>query len=155
MPSGRGKTQAACHPEKVHFAKGLCKNCYTKPRQEKLRAENRAKGKVYPSQTPEAKRKVHLEEHGWTPEHFDYTWKTQNEKCAICNKSLNLDLIQNESRACADHEHVSPPRPRGILCTNCNAMIGQAKESTRILRAAAFYLEKFLLKTAEEVKKKK
>lgn len=76
----------------------------------------------------------------------------QQGKCAICHKVVNLALKQNEARACADHKHAESPEPRSILCTNCNAMIGQAKEDPSILRAGAEYLEKFSLKTAEEVK---
>lgn len=100
---------------------------------------------VFPSHTPEAKRESHLKPLGWTSELFDKVWNEQEEKCAICNKVLNLEPVQNASRACADHAHVEPPKPRGILCTTCNAMLGHAQESPDILRAAALYLEKFSL----------
>jgi len=99
------------------------------------------------------KRKARLRELGWTPEAFEKTWKEQSGKCAICEKILNLEKVQNEARACADHKHVDPPQPRGILCTNCNAMLGQAKENPSILRMGAEYLEKFLLEIPAEVVK--
>ena len=116
------------------------------------RAEDKKNGVIYPSHTRSEKRRACLKVLGWTPELWDKTWEEQNEKCSVCKKPLNLDLKQNGSRACADHEHIAPPRPRGILCTNCNAMIGQAQESPGILRAGAEYLEKFSLETAEDVK---
>jgi hypothetical protein len=110
-------------------------------------------GKSYPSHTREAKRSARLKELGWTPELFDKVWREQNGKCAICPKDLNLDMVQNDSRACADHKHVVPPIPRGILCSTCNIMIGQAQDNPAILREGAVYLEKFsLVNPAEETK---
>ena len=152
MPTGYdGSTpQSACHPDRKMFAKGLCKECY-------FAEYNRARidsgtYKTYPSHSREAKRRARLKELGWTPEMFQDAWDEQKGKCAICYKVVNLALKQNEARACADHKHVVPPEPRSILCTNCNAMIGQAKEDPSILRAGAEYLEKFSLETAEDVK---
>ena len=111
-------------------------------------------GLTYPSHTREAKRRGRLKELGWTPELWGKVWEEQSGKCAnpSCQKSLNLSMIQNSARACADHKHGSPPIPRGILCSTCNVMIGQAQESPEILRGGAEYLEKFSLETAEEVK---
>lgn len=151
MPSGfTGSTpQALCHPERKAWAKGLCRSCYYKPYIKKRKEE----GVTWPSHTPGAKKQASLKSLGWTLEMFEETLVEQHNKCAICSKELNLDKKQNSSRACADHEHVKPPKPRGILCTNCNAMIGQAQENPQILRAAADYIEKFLLSIpAEEVK---
>ena len=151
MPTGYdGSTpQAACHPEEKMFAKGLCKSCYFEYYNSKR--PNRS-NEGFPSHTREAKRRARLKGLGWTSELWDKTWEGQKGTCCICGKPLNLDMKQNESRACADHKHIEPPRPRGILCTNCNAMIGQAKEDPSILRAGAEYIEKFSLETAEEAK---
>ena len=148
MPRGIvGSTpQATCHPERRSHCKGLCKQCYYMPYIEKRKSE----GMVFPSHTKEAKRRDHLKPLGWTPELFDRLWLEQKGRCAICNKPLNLNLIQNGSRACADHVHTVPPKPRGILCTNCNAMVGQAQENPNILRAAASYIEKFMLVSSTE-----
>jgi hypothetical protein len=126
----------------------ICRDARNKVRH----AEDKKNGIVYPSHTAAGKRKDRLRPLGWTPELFERSWKEQEGKCAICKKTLNLEKVQNEARACADHEHVEPPKPRGILCTNCNVMLGQAKDSPRVLRAGALYLEKFSLETAEVVK---
>jgi Recombination endonuclease VII len=40
-----------------------------------------------------------------------------------------------------DHKHSQPPEPRALLCHNCNAGLGQFKDSPEICRAAAEYLE--------------
>jgi hypothetical protein len=60
-------------------------------------------------------------------------------------------MTQNSARGCADHEHVSL-KPRGILCSTCNIMLGQAQDNPEILRGGAEYLEKFSLETAEVTK---
>lgn len=111
--------------------------------QRTMRVEMLDKGLVFPSHTPEAKRRTSLGYLGWTLEGFDAAFLQQEHKCAICDKSLNLDKIQNDSRACADHEHCEPPKPRGILCTVCNAGIGHFRDNPEFLRKAATYLEKF------------
>ena len=145
----RPKKQATCHPDRMHFAKGLCQYCYHKPFRKRYKDE----GVVHPSHTPEAKRESHLKQSGWTLELFDKVWKEQEGACTICSKPLNMSPIQNAARACADHKHVEPPVPRGILCTTCNAMLGHAQERPYILRAAALYLEKFSLESPAEATK--
>ena len=150
MPSGYNGSsqQATCHPELVMHAKGLCKACYYKINRKNY---NREYQKIYNKNNPTSKKRGHLKPLGWTLELFEDTLLKQHNKCAICEKEINLSKIQNGARACADHVHSEPPVPRGILCTNCNAMIGQAQESARILRAAALYIEKFSLESPAEV----
>ena len=97
-------------------------------------------GKAYPSHTPEAKKRASLKELGWTLEMFIETKDYQDNRCAICRKVLNMDKRQNGARACADHEHSIPPKPRGVICTNCNAGIGQFQDDPNICEAAAIYL---------------
>lgn|ERR1700675_1186968 len=133
------KTQVMCHPDRKHYCKGLCKSCYYRP----YRIQKRIEGVVYPSHTPESKRRDHLKPLGWFTELFEKVLKQQGRKCAICRKPLNLEKVQNGARACADHEHTDPPKPRGIICTNCNAGIGQFKDNPKVLRRAAEYLEKY------------
>jgi len=150
MPTGyKGKIPATCHPNRDHFAKGLCKVCYYKPYIKRRKSE----GVVPPSHSKENKRRDHLKPLGWTLERFNEAINNQKGKCAICEKVLNLDPVQNGARACADHEHTIPPKPRKVLCTNCNAMIGQAKENPSTLIAGAFYLEEFLLVNQQKKEK--
>ena len=145
MPTGfDGSTQqATCHPDEKMHAKGLCKRCYAKPRREALRVKNLAEGKVYPSHSPEEKRRSSLGYLGWTPELFSEVLKSQEEKCAVCKRPMRLFGGAGSTRACADHEHVYPPKPRGILCGGCNTGIGNLQDNPEFLRAAAAYIEKF------------
>ena len=89
------------------------------------------------------KRKAQLKRVGWTTERFEEQLKEQDNKCAICRKSLQLHVGQQEIRACADHKHVDPPKPRGILCPQCNVGIGNLQDSPEILEAAAAYLRRY------------
>jgi Recombination endonuclease VII len=148
MPSGyTGSTpQATCHPDRKMHCKELCKECY-------FAKYNGARVKTdvkYPSHTPEAKRRSSLGYLGWTPELFSEVLSAQEEKCAICKRALRLSGGAGSIRACADHEHIEPPKPRGILCGDCNTGIGKLQDNPEILRAAAAYVEKFSLATAEE-----
>ena len=103
----------------------------------------RALGDRPPSETREGRRIKNLQQIGWTPELFESRLEEQDNKCAVCGKVLNLDLKQNGSRACADHEHCDPPKPRGVLCTNCNLGIGNLQDNPDIMKAAIAYIEKW------------
>jgi len=59
----------------------------------------------------------------------------QGGRCACCG-----DLLQGGREEHIDHCHTTG-RVRGILCRACNLTLGNAKESTPRLLAAAAYLE--------------
>src|ERR1019366_8413913 len=92
---------------------------------------------------PEKHRRKRLNKIGWTPELFDERIKEQEGTCAICKKDLTFEKKVSGSRACADHEHSNPPKPRGVLCANCNLGIGHLQDSVSIMRAAIAYIEKY------------
>lgn len=89
------------------------------------------------------RRKSQLKSIGWTPELFEKTFEEQDKKCAICRKPLLLDKYNRSLYAHADHEHVAPPKPRGILCQNCNLGIGNLQENLDIMEAAIAYVKKY------------
>ena len=78
----------------------------------------------------------HRARHGWTLEMWTQTMLEQGNVCALCRKPFT-----EEDFACADHKHINPPEPRGILHISCNLGIGQFKDSPELLRAAADYAE--------------
>jgi len=75
---------------------------------------------------------------GWSTEQIQRTIKDQSNRCAICKRILFGDKF-----TCADHKHGVPPKPRGILCSNCNTGIGLLKESPKIMKSAISYLRKY------------
>jgi len=78
---------------------------------------------------------------GWTSEAFEFAMKEQNGRCSICDRVLTFD--GSKSTACADHEHSVPPKPRGILCGQCNLGIGNLQDNPEVMRAAIAYVEKY------------
>ncbi len=64
----------------------------------------------------------------------------QGGVCAICKQP---EMAQRNGRAkwlAVDHDHVTGA-VRGLLCSNCNPMIGYGKDDPARLRAGAEYLE--------------
>lgn len=103
---------------------------------------NRNKRSRRSTVTKEQRRKENLRQIGWTVEIFNVQLETQEGKCAICKKALTFEDKITGSRACADHLHTKPPKPRGILCTNCNLGIGNLQENYEIMEAAIAYVKK-------------
>lgn len=70
----------------------------------------------------------------------------QNGRCAICHKlptgRANGGAYPDRLPSLhVDHNHETGAR-RGLLCSNCNTMLGLAGDDPRVLRAAVEYLEK-------------
>lgn len=61
----------------------------------------------------------------------------QNNSCAICSKPSKL----LDRRLDVDHCHTSG-KVRGLLCSNCNNLLGRAKDNIGILNKAIVYLRK-------------
>lgn len=68
-----------------------------------------------------------------TRQQWDEILRVQNGVCASCEGSLEKYHI--------DHNH-NTQLIRGILCSSCNRGIGLLKDSPRVLRRAARYLER-------------
>lgn len=66
---------------------------------------------------------------------FDEILKQQNFRCAICG----ISQAETNRYLCVDHCHRSK-KVRGLLCTRCNAGIGNFKESTENLLKAINYV---------------
>lgn len=81
--------------------------------------------------------------HGITHLQYDLMAKAQNKLCIICGQPEVLEnSVSGKILSLAvDHCHKTG-KIRGLLCTNCNLMLGKAKDSPEILRKAAEYLEK-------------
>jgi len=73
--------------------------------------------------------------YGLTLHEYDDMLEAQGGVCAICGE----ECPQNE-RLSVDHDHETG-RVRGLLCVNCNHMLGSAKDSTDTLAQAIEYLK--------------
>jgi len=77
--------------------------------------------------------------YGITLAQYNERLENQNGVCAICSKPETADKFGKPRRLSVDHCHKSGA-VRGLLCMNCNHMIGKAKDSTAILMRAISYL---------------
>lgn len=77
-------------------------------------------------------------------------YMTQNGLCPICNKQLENPALEETVRfsMSIDHDHACCPGDttcgnciRGLLCRDCNLMIGHAKDNLDTLKKAVEYLE--------------
>lgn len=74
-------------------------------------------------------------------EQFEQMLKKQHNKCAICKSNkVNCSIAKNMH---VDHCH-STGKVRGLLCSTCNRGIGFLKDSPKLLKNAAKYLERHL-----------
>jgi hypothetical protein len=70
--------------------------------------------------------------YGLTWEKYQTLLRRQNRRCRICSGGLLEPHV--------DHDH-SSGKVRGLLCHNCNTALGMFKDSARLLRRAAMYIE--------------
>jgi hypothetical protein len=71
--------------------------------------------------------------YGITADELHALYAKQDGRCAICKKP------EGEKALCVDHDH-DTGEVRGLLCNNCNAMLGYAQDNTEILRRAIYYV---------------
>jgi len=81
------------------------------------------------------KRYWYLKRYGITPQTWDKIFESQGRKCQIC-----LTHEPGKRGWHIDHCHLTL-KVRGILCMNCNTLLGQAKDSVEILGRAIEYLK--------------
>lgn len=102
----------------------FCSNeCYQQYRKRNKKDEKEL-NKLYQKKT----------KYGLSKEQYLDLFKKQDNKCAICGKSFN------ETKACVDHNH-NTGNIRGLLCTQCNSLLGMAHDNINILKNAILYLE--------------
>ena len=74
-----------------------------------------------------------------TTEEYNDKFKEQEGKCEICGKHQK-DL---DRALCVDHNH-DTGKNRGLLCSNCNSMLGFALDKTSILINGSKYIQKYI-----------
>lgn len=69
----------------------------------------------------------------WTEAEYEALYEKQRGLCAICREPEGTRAFH------IDHDHDTGV-VRGLLCFQCNIMLGGAKDDTKLLRAAIAYL---------------
>lgn len=119
---------ATCHPDRKHFAKGMCERCYANEYQR----GDRIRGyqlKFY---------------FGLTSERYEAMLHAQGGRCAICEcqdpggrGSWHVD----HNHACCPGKRSCGRCVRALLCRACNHLLGNSKEDVAILEAAIRYIK--------------
>lgn len=75
--------------------------------------------------------------YGLTPEQYDELLKSQNHRCAICDRHESEFKI----KLAVDHNHVTN-EIRGLLCNYCNHRVLGRHRDADLLRRMAEYVER-------------
>ena len=121
-----------------------CKKCYCSQLFEKRRSDpdthRKASNRYYHAHRKRCleirSKNRRLKWYGLTIEEWERLLCLQKNKCAICEEQL-----QPGKTTQVDHCHKTK-KIRGILCFNCNILLGMAHDNPNILRLATSYLEK-------------
>ncbi len=76
--------------------------------------------------------------YGITLETFQTMLAAQGGVCKICKKPP----ARKAGRLSVDHNHATG-RVRGLLCSNCNSVLGMADENIKTLQASINYLQEY------------
>jgi hypothetical protein len=120
-----------------------CQKCRTAAHRDYCKRVDYGK-KRYTKLAPQERERHLIRKYGVTQADYDRIFQDQGGKCAICEKTQDRAFD-------VDHDHISG-RVRGLLCTNCNRMVGHAHDDAARLRKAAEYLEVVPQVAAEFVK---
>lgn len=120
-------------------------NKYYLKNREKYDARNRKWAKEHPEKikeygrnwqknNPEKARSNRLKyKYGITLDEYNIIYVNQNGVCAICRKINFRNLV-------VDHHHITG-KVRGLLCDNCNVVLGLIGEQKEIAQDIIKYLE--------------
>ena len=109
---------------------GLCKKCYWKIHHKTIASKIRNKDTRL------------RREYNITYEEYLNMLLRHNHSCAICKRDFKDNILDRKHMSYIDHNH-NTNKVRGLLCINCNSLIGNCKEDVRILEYAISYLRKW------------
>ncbi len=125
-----------------HAKSGLrpdCKIC-SKKRVIEYNLKNKQKRienhKQWRKNNPHKEREYYLKrKYGITPKEYNEMYDKQYGKCAICG----VHQSELERVFCVDHDHKTG-EIRGLLCNDCNSVLGYCKDNQFILLKSIEYL---------------
>lgn len=92
----------------------------------------------FPERTRSALRSSLLRRYGLTDADYDRMFEEQGGHCKLCPRPTGSPSVK---ALVVDHCHRTG-RVRGLLCVNCNTLLGMAGDSIPVLSAAIAYIEK-------------
>jgi len=81
--------------------------------------------------------------YGITEEQYQQMLKTQEYKCAICDKLIGESGCVDHDHSCCPGERTCGKCIRGIVCQNCNHGLGLFHDDRYILTKAIEYISRF------------
>lgn len=115
-----------------------CKQCHKQHRQAH-KQEIHDRIRAWQAANPEKRRRYiaitnakRPRRSGITQTKYQQQYTIQNECCAICKRHFN--------KLSADHCHTTGQK-RGLLCRECNFVLGHFNDNSSLLRSAANYLQ--------------
>ena len=97
----------------------------------------------YSAKHPDKVRNNHLKyKFGISLEKYNEMHEAQGGVCAICSQPETTNRYGKVRKLAVDHCHDSQ-KVRGLLCGNCNPMIGYAKDNIAVLEKAISYLRSY------------
>lgn len=132
--------KAACHPDRPHFSKGLCKICYHVQYAKSHREQYRESTSLWRERNSDKQKERSKNYRRTLRRHISIEeYKTlllvQEYKCAICHLP---EPVEKKDLA-VDHDHATGII-RGLLCSRCNLALGLFRDSVSSLESAIHYL---------------
>lgn len=142
------KRRSAEDPVFVEARKKRAKEWYEKKKYDPEFRAKRTEASLKFQRTEAGKRrKLHwklMGAYGISIEEYETLNTKQNGLCAICKQPQRPVRKNNRmiTRLAVDHNHATKEN-RGLLCSDCNPALGGFKDSPKLLRTAAEYLESY------------
>lgn len=112
---------------------------YREKNSEKIKKNAREWQKNNPDRVKFLKKRSNLKKYGLTVEDYNNILEKQNYSCAICS-SKNFLQVDHDHKCCSENARSCGDCVRGILCRNCNTILGNANDDINILLNAIKYL---------------
>ena len=119
-----------------------CKDCQHELYRIRLQKEpnfGKLAGKLHRTRYPDGELKRHfIRKYGITPQQYNDLLIKQDYKCILCSKTKEQNLRGRD--LFVDHDHKTN-RVRGLVCFDCNLMLGHARDNIKTLEKAIEYLK--------------
>lgn len=126
------------NPDKVRASARAYEATHVRVRDPRKRAIYSAKWRrLHPAKWKEVMLRHDLKRHyRLSVEAVDAMWQSQGRACAICREPA----AYGKKGLHVDHDHHTL-KVRGLLCGNCNFLVGKSYDSVAVLEAAIAYLK--------------